>query len=143
MNSSIVLKTLAALAGISEPVYACIEINWTVLKRPITVAAETPETALDVIDVTARPVALLAVDCAFLVVLKAQSDSETCLGIYWIRIRELGSKSALSDTRTKNAGLLKLTSTMSRSMPLETRSGSSNRSRKLMNRSLTSSILVR
>jgi hypothetical protein len=57
--------------------------------------------------------ALLAVYCAFLVVLKVQSDSETCLGIYWIRIRELCSKSALSDTRTKNDGLLKLTSTMS------------------------------
>ena len=61
MNSSIVLKTLAALEGISEPVYACIDINYIVLKRPHTVADETPEAALVAIDVTARPVALLAV----------------------------------------------------------------------------------
>lgn len=79
------------------------------MKRPITVAAETPEIVLEAIDVSAMPVALYAVDCAFLVVFIAQSDSDTYLGISWIRTLDLGSKSALSDTRTKNAGLLKLT----------------------------------
>jgi hypothetical protein len=51
------------------------------LKRLITVAADTPDTALDANDVIATPDTLFAVDSAFLVDLKVQSDSATCLGI--------------------------------------------------------------
>jgi hypothetical protein len=60
-----VLNTLAALAGISPPVKACIEINWMVLNRPKAVAAGTPATALAAIDVIPNPAALLAVYYAF------------------------------------------------------------------------------
>jgi hypothetical protein len=61
---SIVLNTLAAFEG-SEPVYACIEINWIVLNRPKAVAADTPDTALVATVITPTPVALLTVYCAY------------------------------------------------------------------------------
>jgi len=57
-NSSIDLNRLAAFDGISEPVYTCMVISWTVLKQPQRVVAGKPTRPLKTIVVAATPLLL-------------------------------------------------------------------------------------
>lgn len=81
-------------------------MSWIVLKAPQKVTPDTPAKLAIAIDPSPTPAVFLPAETSLLTA-EISSSSSTCLGIYWIRIRDFSLNFAKSFYRTKKSGFLK------------------------------------